>query len=133
VDWYAIQPAIARVNGVALSRKPAHPHAAVLFYDFMLARGRRSWFRELCADQSQADSGTARTRLRFVDPAAMRTKARSGKNCTPRSSHGSRNEREALTIAVLVLERRSAGTWSETVVERPQIGSIAAPAIGPIR
>ncbi len=39
VDWYAIEPAIARVNGVALSRKPPHPHAAVLFYDFMLGEG----------------------------------------------------------------------------------------------
>jgi len=41
-------------DGVALSRKPAHPHAAVLFYDFMLGEGRRSCSGELCADQSQS-------------------------------------------------------------------------------
>src|SRR4030095_15200639 len=28
VDWYAITPAIGRANGVAIMRKPAHPHAA---------------------------------------------------------------------------------------------------------
>ena len=36
VEWFAIQPAYARVNGIAVSAKAPHPHAAVLFYDFML-------------------------------------------------------------------------------------------------
>jgi len=72
VDWYAIQPAIARVNGVALSRKPAHPHAAVLFYDFMLGEGQAILVQgSYVPTNRKADSGTARTRLRFVDPAAM--------------------------------------------------------------
>jgi iron(III) transport system substrate-binding protein len=37
VEWYAIPPAIGRANGLALSRKPAHPHAAALFADFVLS------------------------------------------------------------------------------------------------
>lgn len=37
VDWFVIEePAIGRANGLGLSRKAPHPHAALLFYDFML-------------------------------------------------------------------------------------------------
>jgi len=37
IEWFAIQPAFARVNGIAIGRAGADPHAAVLFYDFMLS------------------------------------------------------------------------------------------------
>jgi iron(III) transport system substrate-binding protein len=36
IDWFFIPPAIARFEGAGVSRRAAHPHAAVLFYDFML-------------------------------------------------------------------------------------------------
>jgi iron(III) transport system substrate-binding protein len=36
IDWFALQPALARPNGVAVARRAPHPHAAVLFHDFML-------------------------------------------------------------------------------------------------
>jgi iron(III) transport system substrate-binding protein len=36
IDWFVLPPAIARHNGVALARRAPHPHAAVLFFDFML-------------------------------------------------------------------------------------------------
>jgi iron(III) transport system substrate-binding protein len=72
IDWYAIQPAIARVNGVALARKPPHPNAAVLFYDFMLGEGQAILVQgSYVPTNRKADPGTAKTRLKFVDPAAM--------------------------------------------------------------
>jgi iron(III) transport system substrate-binding protein len=37
IDWFSIAPAFARPNGVAVARRAPHPHAAVLFYDFMLS------------------------------------------------------------------------------------------------
>ena len=40
VEWQVIQPAIVRANGMALPKRPAHPNAAVLFYDFMLSDGQ---------------------------------------------------------------------------------------------
>jgi iron(III) transport system substrate-binding protein len=40
IDWFAIPPAIARPNGVAMARNAPHPHAAVLFFDFMLSDGQ---------------------------------------------------------------------------------------------
>jgi len=70
--WEPIQPAIARVNGVALSRKPAHPHAAVLFYDFMLGEGQEILVQgNYVPTNRKTDPGAARARLKFVDPAVM--------------------------------------------------------------
>ncbi len=72
IDWYAIQPAIARVNGIALARKPPHPNAAVLFYDFMLGEGQAILVQgSYVPTNRKTDAGTAKTRLKFVDPAAM--------------------------------------------------------------
>jgi len=72
VDWYAIEPAVVRVNGVALSRKAAHPHAAVLFYDFMLGEGQEILAQgNYVPTNRKADPGAARTRMKFVDPAVI--------------------------------------------------------------
>lgn len=37
LDWYVMQPAIARVNGLGVARRAVHPHAALLYYDFMIS------------------------------------------------------------------------------------------------
>jgi iron(III) transport system substrate-binding protein len=37
VDWFIIPPAIAQLNGIAVTKNAPHPNAAVLFYDFMLS------------------------------------------------------------------------------------------------
>ena len=37
VDWFALEPMIGRANGIALSRKPPHPNAARLFYEYSLS------------------------------------------------------------------------------------------------
>ena len=47
VDWYAIAPAIGRANGVAVMRKPPHPHAAALFADFVLSPEGQRLFESL--------------------------------------------------------------------------------------
>ena len=36
LDWYVMSPAIARANGVAVARRAQKPHAALLYYDFMI-------------------------------------------------------------------------------------------------
>jgi iron(III) transport system substrate-binding protein len=73
VDWYAIQPAIARVNGVALSKKPPHPNAAVLFYDFILGpEGQAILVKgNYVPTNRKAEKGAAKTQLKFVDPAMI--------------------------------------------------------------
>ena len=36
VDWFALEPLVARVNGVGISRQPPHPREARLFYEYLL-------------------------------------------------------------------------------------------------
>jgi iron(III) transport system substrate-binding protein len=36
IDWFALEPAIARSNGVGVARHAPHPNAAMLFYEYLL-------------------------------------------------------------------------------------------------
>ncbi len=36
IDWFAIEPAIAIADGIAVAKKAPHPNAALLFYEYML-------------------------------------------------------------------------------------------------
>lgn len=72
VDWYAIQPAAIRVNGMALPRKPPHPHAAVLFYDFMLNEGQSILAKgEYMPTSRKAGSNIDKLSVKFIDPAMI--------------------------------------------------------------
>jgi len=73
VDWYAIEPAIGRANGVAIMRKPAHPHAAALFADFILSPEGQAILRKggyLPANLKLNDPAQ-KMALKFVDPAVV--------------------------------------------------------------
>ena len=37
IDWFAIEPALAISDGMAVMKKAPHPHAALLFYDYLLS------------------------------------------------------------------------------------------------
>ena len=68
VDWDVIQPAIIRANGMALSRRPAHPNAAVLFYDFMLSDGQKILAKnQYLTARRNAGSILDKMQLKFVD------------------------------------------------------------------
>ncbi len=36
IDWFAIEPAIARANAIGVARNAQHPAAALLFYEYLL-------------------------------------------------------------------------------------------------
>jgi iron(III) transport system substrate-binding protein len=36
IDWFTLEPLVARVNGVGVSRQPPQPRAARLFYEYLL-------------------------------------------------------------------------------------------------
>jgi iron(III) transport system substrate-binding protein len=40
VDWFALEPVVARPNGIAVARRAPRPHAAVLFHDFLLGEAQ---------------------------------------------------------------------------------------------
>jgi iron(III) transport system substrate-binding protein len=73
VDWYAIEPAIGRANGIAITRTPAHPHAAALFVDFILSpEGQRILERGGYVPANlRVGNPAQKLKLRFVDPAMM--------------------------------------------------------------
>jgi iron(III) transport system substrate-binding protein len=73
IDWYAITPAIARANGVAVTRRPAHPHAALLFYDFLLSEeGQRILEKGNYVPTSRKlNNPVTATPFKFVDPAIV--------------------------------------------------------------
>jgi len=41
IDWFALEPAIARSNGVGVARHAPHPNAAMLFYEYLLGEGQQ--------------------------------------------------------------------------------------------
>lgn len=46
VDWFALEPVIARANGVGVARKAPHPHAALLFYEFLISEEGQQLFAD---------------------------------------------------------------------------------------
>ena len=41
VDWFALEPAIARSNAVGVARRAPHPNAALLFYEYLLGEAQQ--------------------------------------------------------------------------------------------
>ena len=41
IDWFALEPAIARSNAVGVARHAPHPNAALLFYEYLLGEGQQ--------------------------------------------------------------------------------------------
>ena len=69
IDWFTIGNAIARPNGLGVMRRAPHPHAAVLFYDFVLSEeGQKILAREFVPTSKKIDTPLNRMPMRFVDP-----------------------------------------------------------------
>jgi iron(III) transport system substrate-binding protein len=72
LDWFLMPPAVARPNGIALAKRAPHPHAALLFYDFMLSDGQQIMLgREFVPTSRKISSVLDRITLNFVDPAIV--------------------------------------------------------------
>jgi iron(III) transport system substrate-binding protein len=44
IDWFALEPAIARSNAIGVARRAPHPAAARLFYDYLLGEDAQRSF-----------------------------------------------------------------------------------------
>jgi iron(III) transport system substrate-binding protein len=73
VEWFAIAPAIGRANGVAIVRRPAHPHAAALFADFVLSPEGQAILERggYVPANLRVESPQQKLALKFVDPAVV--------------------------------------------------------------
>lgn len=71
VDWYAIAPSFGRLSGLAISKAPPSPHAAVLLYDYMLSPEGQSILQKAHYVPANMKLKDASTKLPFklIDPA----------------------------------------------------------------
>ena len=69
IDWFVIgKSAIARPNGIGVSRKSPHPHAAVLFYEFCLTDAQQIFLqRDFVPTSKKIESPLTKIPLKFVD------------------------------------------------------------------
>jgi len=69
VDWFAIEPAVARSNAIGIARRAPHPNAALLFYDYMITEAQK-YFVSLDYVPTNASVSSPLRNLRFklVDP-----------------------------------------------------------------
>jgi iron(III) transport system substrate-binding protein len=72
VDWIALDPVVARANGVGVARKAPHPHAALLFYDFLISDEGQKLFAEReyvpASRNIQLPSRLKNASLKIIDP-----------------------------------------------------------------
>lgn len=71
VDWFAIDPMVGRSNGIGVSRKPPHPHAALLFYEYAISDAQPLMLKmNYLSPVKKLASPLRGAKMLFVDPAA---------------------------------------------------------------
>jgi iron(III) transport system substrate-binding protein len=73
LDWFVIPPAVARANGLALAKRAPHPHAALLYYDFVLGEDGQRMLRDrgFMPASRNLEGPLPIESLRVVDPAQI--------------------------------------------------------------
>jgi ABC-type Fe3+ transport system substrate-binding protein len=77
LDWFVLPPAVARMTAQGLARNAPHPHAALLFFDFLIGEGQQLLAsRQFVTVTRKIESPIDRGSLRLIDSAAMLDQAR---------------------------------------------------------
>lgn len=72
LEWLALPPAIARVNGSGVAQNAPHPHAALLFLDFMMSDGQRILAkRDYTPSNAKVQALPRGLQVKFADSAQM--------------------------------------------------------------
>jgi iron(III) transport system substrate-binding protein len=71
IDWFAIEPAVARSNAVGVARQAPHPAAALLFYEYLLSETAQRAFvaMDYVPTNTKVPSPLAGVRIQQADPA----------------------------------------------------------------
>ncbi len=71
VEWFALEPMVGRSNGIGVSRRPPHPHAALLFYEYVLSEGQPLMLKlHYLSPVKKLESPLRGASMLFVDHAA---------------------------------------------------------------
>lgn len=70
IDWFTLEPAIARSNAVGIARGAPHPNAARLFYDYLLGEEAQQHFvsMDYVPSNTKVASPLAGVKILQVDP-----------------------------------------------------------------
>ena len=70
IDWFTLEPAIARSNAVGIARRAPHPAAARLFYDYLLGEEAQRSFvsMDYVPSNTKVPSPLAGVRILQTDP-----------------------------------------------------------------
>ncbi|OIQ94197.1 iron-utilization periplasmic protein precursor [mine drainage metagenome] len=70
IDWFAIEPVIARANAIGVARHAPHPNAALLFYEFLLGTDAQKLFASLDYEPSntRVESPLKNLKYTLIDP-----------------------------------------------------------------
>ena len=73
IDWFAIEPAMAISDGMAVMKKAPHPHAALLFYDFLLSEEGNRLIAKLgyAPTHRSLDSPIGKLRVKVLNPSTL--------------------------------------------------------------
>jgi iron(III) transport system substrate-binding protein len=69
VEWFGIDPVIGRANGAGVSRRPPHPNAALLFYEYLISDAQPLMVKmNYVAANTRIASSLRGVKVRFIDP-----------------------------------------------------------------
>src|SRR5258708_39426296 len=69
VDWFALEPAVARSNAIGIARRAPHPNAALLFYDYMITEAQQYFVSlDYVPTNTSVSSPLKSLRFQLVDP-----------------------------------------------------------------
>jgi iron(III) transport system substrate-binding protein len=69
IDWFVLPPAVAQLRGIAIPAKAPHPHAAMLFLDFMLTDAQAMLAsRNFVPASKSVASPMGDTPIKVIDP-----------------------------------------------------------------
>jgi len=73
LDWFTLSPAVAHGNGFAVVKRAPHPHAALLYYEFMIGDdGQRILAdRESVPTSRKIHTALDRSSLKIIDPVLL--------------------------------------------------------------
>ena len=73
IDWFVIEPAVSITNGIAVAKRAPHPHAALLFYDYIISpEGQRILARiGYVPTHARIESPVKGVKIKFLDAATL--------------------------------------------------------------
>jgi ABC-type Fe3+ transport system substrate-binding protein len=73
IDWFVIEPAVSIANGIGVAKKAPHPHAALLFYDYLISpEGQRILAKiGYVPTNVKIESPVKGVKLKFLDAATL--------------------------------------------------------------